>query len=98
MPEWSGGYIPFARVEHCKYVVVDSSWTWVGTSNWEPGYFHATRNLAVTVHHAPLARRARAIFETSWSAPGAVALSAGTTLAKRVHGETPPPGATNYGE
>jgi HKD family nuclease len=98
VPEWSGGYIPFARVEHCKYMVADSSWLWLGTSNWEPSYFLATRNLAITVHHAPLARRARGIFETSWTARSAVALVPGTTLAKRVHAETPPPGATLYGE
>jgi phosphatidylserine/phosphatidylglycerophosphate/cardiolipin synthase-like enzyme len=98
VPDWSRGYIPFARVEHCKYMVADSSWLWLGTSNWEPSYFLATRNLAITVHHAPLARRARGIFETSWNAPSAVALTAGVTLAKRVHAETPPPGATNYGE
>jgi len=98
VPEWSRGYIPFARVEHCKYMVADSSWLWLGTSNWEPSYFLATRNIAITVHHGPLARRARGIFETSWNAPSATALNAGVTLAKRVHAETPPPGATLYGE
>jgi len=98
VPEWSGGYIPFARVEHCKYMVADTSWLWLGTSNWEPSYFLATRNLAITVHHAPLARQARGIFETSWTAPSAVALVPGATIAKRVHAESPPPGATLYGE
>jgi len=98
VPDWSRGYIPFARVEHCKYMVADSSWLWLGTSNWEPSYFLATRNIAITVHHAPLARTARGIFETSWNAPTAAALVNGITLAKRVHAETPPPGATNYGE
>ena len=98
VPEWSGGYIPFARVEHCKFMVADSSWLWLGTSNWEPSYFLSSRNIAITVHHGPLARRARGIFETSWNAPSATALNAGVTLAKRVHAETPPPGATFYGE
>jgi len=98
VPEWSRGYIPFARVEHCKYMVADTSWLWLGTSNWEPSYFLATRNIAITMHHGPLARRARGIFETSWNAPTAVALTAGATIAKRVHSETPPPGATLYGE
>ena len=98
VPDWSRGYIPFARVEHCKYMVADSSWLWLGTSNWEPSYFLATRNIAITVHHAPLARTARGIFETSWNAPTAAPLANGITLAKRVHAETPPPGATNYGE
>ena len=98
VPEWSHGYIPFARVEHCKYMVADSTWLWLGTSNWEPSYFLATRNLAITVHHSKLARTARGIFEASWNAPTAAALTPGATLAKRVHSETPPPGATLYGE
>ena len=98
VPEWSRGYIPFARVEHCKFMVVDGEWLWLGTSNWDPSYFLSSRNLAITVQHAPLAQRVRAIFETSWTAPSATRLADGVTLAKRIHAETPPPGAINYGE
>jgi phosphatidylserine/phosphatidylglycerophosphate/cardiolipin synthase-like enzyme len=98
VPEWSRGYIPFARVEHCKYMVVDGEWLWLGTSNWDPSYFLSSRNLAITVQHVPLANRVRAIFETSWTAPSATPLAEGKPLAKRVHGEEPPPGATFYGE
>jgi phosphatidylserine/phosphatidylglycerophosphate/cardiolipin synthase-like enzyme len=97
VPEWSGGYIPFGRVEHCKYVVVDTLWTWVGTSNWSPDYFHASRNLAVTLMNRPLARDARAIFETSWRAPGTTPLAPDSTYAPKVHGEEPPPGVKKYG-
>jgi phosphatidylserine/phosphatidylglycerophosphate/cardiolipin synthase-like enzyme len=97
VPEWSGGYIPFARVEHCKYMVVDSDWTWVGTDNWEPGYFTSTRNLAVTMRNAGIAREARAIFEASWAAKGAAPLDPDSTYTPKVHGETPPEGATKYG-
>ena len=96
--EWSRGYIPFARVEHCKYMVADSTWLWLGTSNWEPSYFLATRNIAITVRHAPLARQVRGIFETSWNAHSAVALRADSKFERRVHSESPPPGATVYGE
>jgi len=97
LPEWSGGYIPFARVEHCKYVVVDSLWTWVGTSNWEPGYFHGSRNLAVTLRNRPLALEARKVFETSWTAPGTRAVKPGETYERKTHGMTPPPGKSAYG-
>ena len=97
VPEWSGGYVPFGRVEHCKYVVVDTLWTWVGTSNWSPDYFHASRNLAVTMMNRPVARDARAIFETSWRAPGAAPLAPDSTYAPKVHGEEPPPGKVKYG-
>src|SRR5690606_17262512 len=34
IPPWSGGEIPFARVAHAKYLVVDGRRAWVGTSNW----------------------------------------------------------------
>ncbi len=97
VPEWSGGYIPFARVEHCKYVVVDTLWTWVGTSNWSPDYFHGSRNLAATMRNRPLAEQARAIFETSWNAAGAAPVSPDSTYAPKVHGEEPPPGVKKYG-
>ena len=34
IPEWSGGYISYARVDHCKFLVVDGGSSWLGTSNW----------------------------------------------------------------
>jgi phosphatidylserine/phosphatidylglycerophosphate/cardiolipin synthase-like enzyme len=97
VPEWSGGYIPFGRVEHLKYVVVDSLWTWVGTSNWEPGYFTGSRNLAVTMRNRPIAGQARRIFEASWIAPGAAPLNPDSTYTPKIHGETPPVGKKKYG-
>ena len=96
--DWSRGYIPFARVEHCKYMVADSQTLWLGTSNWEPSYFTTTRNVAVTIEHAPLARRARGIFEASWTASSAIPFKQDTKLERRTHGEKPPPGLTLYGE
>jgi phosphatidylserine/phosphatidylglycerophosphate/cardiolipin synthase-like enzyme len=97
VPEWSGGYIPFGRVEHCKYVVADTLITWVGTSNWSPDYFLSSRNLAVTLENRPLARDARAVFEASWQAPGAAFLAPDSTYAPKAHGEEPPAGARKYG-
>jgi phosphatidylserine/phosphatidylglycerophosphate/cardiolipin synthase-like enzyme len=98
VPEWSGGYIPFARVEHCKYMVVDGEWLWLGTSNWDPSYFMSSRNLGVTLQHKPLAGRVHGIFETSWRASSARPLTRDAKLERRIHSETPPPGATLYGE
>ena len=98
VPDWSGGYIPFARVEHCKYAVVDSTWLWVGTSNWEPSYFLDTRNVGLTVHHAGLAGQARSVFEHDWGAPSAVAFGPQATLVSRPHGARAPAGARVYGE
>jgi phosphatidylserine/phosphatidylglycerophosphate/cardiolipin synthase-like enzyme len=97
VPEWSGGYIPFARVEHCKYVVVDSLSTWVGTANWEPSYFHGSRNLAVRLQNRPLALQARQIFETSWRSPTAEPVNPTAHYEAKIRGETPPPGKKKYG-
>jgi phosphatidylserine/phosphatidylglycerophosphate/cardiolipin synthase-like enzyme len=97
VPEWSGGYIPFARVEHCKYMVVDTLVTWVGTDNWEPSYFFNARNLSVTMSNRRLAAQARAIFESSWTAPSASALDPKATYTPRTHGEQAPAGRTKYG-
>jgi phosphatidylserine/phosphatidylglycerophosphate/cardiolipin synthase-like enzyme len=98
VPEWSGGYIPFARVEHCKYLVVDTLLTWVGTSNWEPDYFRSSRNAALTMRNRALAGQARAIFEASWRSPTARVVRADEKYPAKVHRETPPPGKTAYGK
>ena len=89
VPEWSGGYISFARVDHCKFMVVDGEWLWVGTSNWEPSYFLGTRNVALTVHHVPLALEGLKLFESDWSGPTATAFGPDTVTAPRSHGEKP---------
>ena len=98
VPEWSEGYVPFARVEHCKYMVVDGDWLWVGTSNWEPSYFLNTRNLGLTVHDPVLAKQAGVVFETSWNAPTAAPYGPDTKLPARVHAEKGPAGEKFYGE
>ncbi len=98
VPEWSVGYIPFARVEHCKYMVVDTLTTWVGTSNLEPDYFHTSRNAALVMENRPLALQARKMFETGWRSPTAQVLNATETYKSKIHRETPPPGRTMYGK
>jgi len=97
VPEWSRGYIPFARVEHCKYMVVDTTVAWVGTSNWDRSYFWNTRNFAVTLWNRPLAAQARAIFDASWRAPGAAPVNPDSTYLAKTRGMTPPPGQRVYG-
>jgi phosphatidylserine/phosphatidylglycerophosphate/cardiolipin synthase-like enzyme len=99
VPDWSGGYIPFGRVEHCKYMTVDGEWLWLGTSNWEPGYFLNTRNLGYTIRNAKLAAQGLRIFETSWNAPTAAVWKPDTKLPPRAHGADAPAGTVKvYGE
>ncbi len=98
LADWSGGYIPFARVEHCKYAVTDSTWLWLGTSNWEPSYFLTTRNVGLTVRHGGLARNARRVFETDWKASSSLPFGPQAHLLSKPHGQRPPEGAKVYGE
>jgi len=98
VPEWSGGYIPFARVEHCKFMTVDGEWLWIGTSNWEPSYFLNTRNLGLTIHDPVLAMQALATFDTSWNAPTAAPYGPDTQLPPRAHDMKAPAGMKVYGE
>jgi phosphatidylserine/phosphatidylglycerophosphate/cardiolipin synthase-like enzyme len=97
VPEWSAGYVPYARVEHCKYMVADGEWLWLGTSNWEPSYFLTTRNLGLTIHDSALAAQAMVAFSASWDAPTAAAWGPETHLPAREHGDKPPAGARVYG-
>ena len=66
IPQWSGGFVPFARVEHCKYLVVDSSLVWLGTSNWSYSYFNSSRNLGLVLESPVTNYLVHRIFLKSW--------------------------------
>jgi len=69
LPRHSGGPIPFARVEHCKYLVFDSEKAMLSTSNWTPDYFTDTRGAALIVEGAAGAAVLEDIFNRSWNGP-----------------------------
>lgn len=85
IPEWSGGYVSFARVEHCKYIVVDGRSFWLGTSNAEKSYFYTSRNVGIIVHNARLATQVHQIFLRSWEGPYAEVVDPGKTYLRRKH-------------
>ena len=87
IPEWSGGYIPFARVEHCKFVVADSSAFWLGTSNAEKSYFYRVRNVGVVVASPTLAAILHRVFAKSWEGPYAERVDPGKKYEQRERGE-----------
>jgi len=66
IPEWSQGYIPFARVEHCKYMIVDDSLSWIGSSNWEKNYFSDSRNVGIIIRNSQVNALLGSIFLKSW--------------------------------
>jgi phosphatidylserine/phosphatidylglycerophosphate/cardiolipin synthase-like enzyme len=62
IPPWSGGFVPFARVAHAKYMVVDGASAWIGTSNWEGDYFTRSRNLGLVVEGRAFAAKLDRVF------------------------------------
>jgi phosphatidylserine/phosphatidylglycerophosphate/cardiolipin synthase-like enzyme len=69
IPLWSKGYISFARVEHCKLLVVDSSAGWIGSSNLSKDYFHNSRNVGVIMKGKSVVSTLRKVFFTDWMGP-----------------------------
>jgi phosphatidylserine/phosphatidylglycerophosphate/cardiolipin synthase-like enzyme len=67
IPEHSSGFIPFARVIHAKYLVVDERVSWLGTSNWGGDYFFRSRNVGVIAEGRALARELGAVFDGLWA-------------------------------
>jgi phosphatidylserine/phosphatidylglycerophosphate/cardiolipin synthase-like enzyme len=67
IPENSQGFIPFARVEHAKYLTVDGKAAWVGTSNWSRDYFHNSRNISLFFKGAGAAGPLEKFFAKSWN-------------------------------
>lgn len=67
IPDWSGGFIDFARTIHSKYMTVDGARSWVGTSNWSKDYFHDSRNVGLVVEGAAFAADLDRIFDRIWT-------------------------------
>jgi len=69
IPEHPDGFIPFARVEHAKYLTVDGNRCWIGTSNWSRGYFFESRNLGLFLVGKGAAHDPDIFFNQSWHGP-----------------------------
>ncbi|MCX5786411.1 MAG: phospholipase D-like domain-containing protein [Elusimicrobia bacterium] len=69
LPQYSGGFVPFARVEHCKYLVADDKYGFISTSNWSRNYFYDTRGAAVIIAGAAAVETLNDVFYRSWNGP-----------------------------
>ena len=67
IPPAAAGFIPFARVAHAKYCVVDGARAWVGTSNWEKDYFFQSRNVSLLLDGGPLPAQLETFFARNWA-------------------------------
>jgi phosphatidylserine/phosphatidylglycerophosphate/cardiolipin synthase-like enzyme len=79
VPPSPSGFIPYARVEHAKYAVIDDRSVFIGTGNWESSYFHTSVDASVFVRGAVPAGTMTRIFERDWSGPYVTTLEAGKT-------------------
>ena len=66
IPPASSGFIPFARVVHTKIMTIDGRVAWVGTSNWEGGYFDNSRNVEIVMRDRRMAARLTALHAQLW--------------------------------
>jgi phosphatidylserine/phosphatidylglycerophosphate/cardiolipin synthase-like enzyme len=85
IPEASTGPMPFSRVTHSKYAILDGKTLWLGTSNWAGGYMDQSRNLEVVVRDEKLAARAAAVQKHLWESVYAVPLDVQKTYSKPRH-------------
>lgn len=69
IPPFSGGFIPFARVAHAKYLVADGRRAWLGTSNWEGDYFYQSRNAGLVIDSPAVGAKLERFFENAWGSP-----------------------------
>lgn len=67
LPPSKDGYIPYSRVIHSKYLVVDGKTLWLGTSNWAGGYLDDSRNVEAIVKDEDLAKRVLDVHAQLWS-------------------------------
>lgn len=69
IPQDKGGFIPYSRVDHCKYMLVDNKISFISTSNWGKSYFYSSRGAAVIIKGKNSAKVLKDIFNISWKGP-----------------------------
>ena len=69
IPQHSSGFIPYARVDHCKYFVSDDRVSVISTSNWEWGYFYTSRNATLIISNKKVNQQLTKLFAGVWKGP-----------------------------
>ncbi len=69
IPQFSGGFIPYSRVEHCKYFISDDDISWISTSNWERSYFYNSRNATLIIENKKVNEQLSEVFNNDWNGP-----------------------------
>ena len=71
------GFIPYARVEHCKYAVADDDRAYIGTGNWGWSYFNNTVDASVFFSGKGPVSTLINIFDRDWNGPYVTVLEPG---------------------
>ena len=66
IPQYSAGFIPYSRVEHCKYFISDNNISWISSSNWEQSYFKNSRNATIVTDNIRINEELEKVFYRSW--------------------------------
>jgi len=69
IPLYSGGFIPYARVDHSKFFTADDEMSWISTTNWEKNYFYNSRNVSFVVKSKEINKKLSGVFELWWNSP-----------------------------
>ncbi|MFZ1459734.1 MAG: phospholipase D-like domain-containing protein [Ignavibacteria bacterium] len=66
IPQSRAGFIPYSRVEHCKYFISDNNISWISSSNWEQSYFKNSRNATIVTDNIRINEELEKVFYRSW--------------------------------
>lgn len=69
IPQAPSGFIPYARVEHCKYAVADNDRAYIGTGNWGWSYFNNTVDASIFFSGKGPVSTLIQIFKRDWNGP-----------------------------
>ena len=69
IPQFSEGFIPYARVDHSKYFTSDNNISCISTSNWEWGYFYTSRNATLIIDNENITSELSKVFNNIWYGP-----------------------------
>jgi len=69
IPQYSEGFIPYARVDHSKYFISDNNISWISTSNWEKSYFYNCRNATLIIDNGKITSELGKVFNDIWYGP-----------------------------
>lgn len=75
-------FLPFSRVHHCKYMLVDNNIAWLTSGNLEPDYFLNSRNVGICIEGKAPSKIFKEIFNISWNSRYAKKIVAGKKYPK----------------